>query len=184
MTEVNLDHFESPIGTLMIAWVGDGLCALGFDDREERMAASLKARFGKIALTKTDDSGRFKRPLEEYFAGDLTALDRIPVDTGGTPFQQRVWQMLRQIPAGKTATYGELALKLSSLGAARAVGLANAVNPVAVVVPCHRVIGADGRLVGYGGGLDRKRWLLSHEAMRGTLQVACTPSPGRPATAP
>jgi methylated-DNA-[protein]-cysteine S-methyltransferase len=85
------------------------------------------------------------------------------VDTGGTPFQQNVWRLLREIPAGKTATYGELAAKLGSPGAARAVGMANGMNPVAIVVPCHRVIGSAGKLVGYGGGIDRKRWLLTHE---------------------
>ena len=102
--------------------------------------------------------------MDDYFAGDIAAIDRIAVDTGGTPFQQSVWRLLRLIPPGTTATYGELAAKLNSPGAARAVGLANGSNPVAIVVPCHRVIGAGGKLVGYGGGLDRKRWLLSHES--------------------
>ena len=164
MTELNLDRMESPIGSLMLAWHGETLCALGFDDREERMTGALQTRFGGVSLKAGRDSGHFRRCLDEYFAGDLAALERVSVDTGGTPFQQSVWRLLRQIPAGKTASYGELAAKLNSPGAARAVGLANALNPVAIVVPCHRVIGASGHLVGYGGGLDRKRWLLAHES--------------------
>lgn len=164
MTELQIDRMDSPIGTLLLVWRGDGLCALGWDDREDRLAEAMKARFGQVTLTRNQDSSVFRLPLEEYFAGELAALDRVMVDTGGTPFQQGVWNLLRQIPPGQTATYGGLAAKIGSPGAARAVGLANAVNPVAIVVPCHRVIGAGGQLVGYGGGLDRKRWLLSHES--------------------
>lgn len=164
MTELQMDRVESPIGSLLLAWRGETLCALGFDDREERMAGALKKRFGEVTLRPSQDSHHFRRCLDDYFAGDFAALERVEVDTGGTPFQQSVWRMLRLIPAGKTAAYGELAAKLDSPGAARAVGLANALNPVAIVVPCHRVIGSAGQLVGYGGGLDRKRWLLAHEA--------------------
>jgi methylated-DNA-[protein]-cysteine S-methyltransferase len=169
MTELLIDRMASPIGSLLLAWRGETLCALGFDDREERMADALKRRFGEVKLMRSQDSRHFRRCLDEYFAGDLPALERIAVDTGGTPFQQSCWRLLRRIPAGKTATYGELAAKLGSPAAARAVGLANAMNPVAIIVPCHRVIGSGGRLVGYGGGLDRKRWLLAHES-RGTLR--------------
>ena len=164
MTELEMDRVDSPIGSLLLAWRGETLCALGFDDREERMAGALKVRFGDVKVTAGKDSQYFRRCLEEYFAGEMAALDRVAVDTGGTPFQQRVWRLLREIPAGTTTTYGELAAQLDSPGAARAVGLANATNPVAIVVPCHRVIGAGGNLTGYGGGLDRKRWLLAHEA--------------------
>jgi methylated-DNA-[protein]-cysteine S-methyltransferase len=164
MTELHMDRMDSPIGSLLLAWRGEVLCALGFDDREGRMAESLRIRFGAVDLIPGNDSNYFRGCLEEYFAGDLAALDRIAVDTGGTPFQQSVWRLLRLIPAGKTASYGELAAKLHSPGASRAVGMANGMNPVAIVVPCHRVIGSNGKLVGYGGGLDRKRWLLSHES--------------------
>jgi methylated-DNA-[protein]-cysteine S-methyltransferase len=159
-----MDRIESPIGSLLLAWRGEALCALEFDDREERLAGALKSRFGEVSLTPGNGAKLFHRCLDEYFAGDLAALDRIAVDTGGTLFQQSVWRLLRLIPPGTTATYGELAAKLNSPGAARAVGLANGSNPVAIVVPCHRVIGAGGKLVGYGGGLDRKRWLLAHES--------------------
>jgi methylated-DNA-[protein]-cysteine S-methyltransferase len=163
MTELCIDHMTSPVGNLLLVWRGEALCALGFDDREDRMAASLKGRFGPVKFSRAEDPHGFRPCLEEYFAGDLDALERIAVDTGGTPFQQNVWRLLREIPAGKTATYGELAAKLGSPGAARAVGMANGMNPVAIVVPCHRVIGSAGKLVGYGGGIDRKRWLLTHE---------------------
>lgn len=101
--------------------------------------------------------------LRRYFAGDLAVLDTIPVELNGTPFQKRVWQALRRIPSGSTISYADLARRIGSPSAIRAVGTANGANPVAVIVPCHRVIGSDGRLTGYGGGLDRKQWLLSHE---------------------
>ena len=100
--------------------------------------------------------------LDAYFAGDLTTFD-LPLAARGTPFQQRVWALLREIPYGTTTTYGALAVRLGSPGASRAVGLANGRNPVGVVVPCHRVVGSDGKLTGYAGGLDVKRWLLAHE---------------------
>jgi methylated-DNA-[protein]-cysteine S-methyltransferase len=101
--------------------------------------------------------------LGAYFAGDLHAIDPLETRTGGTHFQQRVWTELRRIPAGGTITYGELARRIGRPAACRAVGLANGSNPISIVVPCHRVIGADGQLTGYGGGIARKRWLLDHE---------------------
>src|SRR5208283_2077845 len=97
------------------------------------------------------------------FAGDLRVLDLLPVETGGTAFQRQVWQSLREIPCGTTVSYGQLAERIGRPSAVRAVGLANGANPVAVVVPCHRVIGSNGSLTGYGGGIERKRWLLNHE---------------------
>src|SRR5439155_26921038 len=101
--------------------------------------------------------------LRRYLDGELHALDDIDVDLGGTPFQQRVWAALRKIPVGVTRSYGELARAIGKPAAVRAVGLANGKNPVSLVVPCHRVIGSDGKLVGYGGGIERKRWLPPHE---------------------
>jgi methylated-DNA-[protein]-cysteine S-methyltransferase len=101
--------------------------------------------------------------LEAYFAGDLAALDGVTTRTAGTEFQQQVWAALRTIPVGATASYGEIAAQIGQKGAARAVGAANNRNPVAIVIPCHRVIGANGALVGYGGGLERKLLLLRHE---------------------
>lgn len=102
------------------------------------------------------------RQLAEYFRGDRTTFD-LPLATGGTPFQQQVWNALMRIPYGATASYGDVARWIRRPDAVRAVGAANGANPIAIVVPCHRVIGADGRLVGYGGGLERKRWLMAHE---------------------
>jgi methylated-DNA-[protein]-cysteine S-methyltransferase len=101
--------------------------------------------------------------VHAYFAGDLSAIERLAVVTGGTDFQREVWAALRRIPAGRTLSYGALATQLGRPKAVRAVGLANGANPIGIVVPCHRVIGADGSLTGYGGGLERKRWLLAHE---------------------
>ena len=101
--------------------------------------------------------------IETLFAGAPHAIESIEVRTGGTPFQRRVWNALRRIPSGVTQSYGELARAIGKPGAARAVGLANGTNPVVIVVPCHRVIGADGSLTGFGGGIERKRWLLEHE---------------------
>ena len=104
--------------------------------------------------------------LSAYFAGDLQALADIPVVLHGTPFQRRVWERLREVPAGRTATYGAIAAAIGARSAVRAVGAANGANPVSIIVPCHRIIGATGGLVGYGGGLERKRWLLDHESRR------------------
>jgi methylated-DNA-[protein]-cysteine S-methyltransferase len=104
-----------------------------------------------------------RRAFEDYFAGDIRALERLPVETVGTAFQRKVWAALKRIPAGETRSYGQLAAAIGEPDAARAVGLANGQNPIAIVIPCHRVIGADGSLTGFGGGLPRKRWLLTHE---------------------
>jgi methylated-DNA-[protein]-cysteine S-methyltransferase len=101
--------------------------------------------------------------LQAYFAGDVSALESIPVDPEGTRFERRVWRTLQRIPAGKTLTYGEIARKLGSPNAARAVGGACGRNPIVLVIPCHRVIGSNGSLTGFGGGIERKRWLLQHE---------------------
>jgi methylated-DNA-[protein]-cysteine S-methyltransferase len=109
------------------------------------------------------DPLRVESTFRDYFDGGFALLDGIRVETGGTPFQRRVWQVLRTIPAGETWSYLEVARAVGAAEAVRAVGAANGANPVAIVVPCHRVIGSNGRLVGYGGGLERKRWLLAHE---------------------
>ena len=101
--------------------------------------------------------------LQAWFAGDLRAFDGLSITTGGTEFQRRVWAALRDIPAGETRSYGQLAAAIGQPTAVRAVGLANGANPVGIVTPCHRVIGAGGALTGYAGGVERKRWLLEHE---------------------
>ncbi len=160
-----IDRIESEIGELLVVCDGESLCILDFAGCEPRMTASLAARYGGVHLKDADDPLGFGTRIREDLAGDLDALDDIPVATGGTDFQRRVWPALRAIPVGTTISYGGLAKRLGKPGASRAVGMANSLNPVAIVVPCHRVIGADGRLTGYAGGLERKRWLLAHEGV-------------------
>jgi methylated-DNA-[protein]-cysteine S-methyltransferase len=162
-----LDRIPSPVGELLAVTDAQGrLRALDFEDYEPRLARLLGRHYGAAAAAPP--SGRAPAPLREaldaYFAGRLDAIDAISVETGGTDFQRRVWAALRRIPAATTTSYGALADALGAPSASRAVGLANGSNPICIVVPCHRVIGADGRLTGYGGGLPRKRWLLAHEA--------------------
>jgi methylated-DNA-[protein]-cysteine S-methyltransferase len=141
--------------------------ALDFHDFEARMRRLLRLHYGgdgrDFVLKSRRVPAAIRQALAHYFAGDLTAIDSIPVTTGGTSFQREVWAALRRIRPGTTLSYGTLAQELGRPKSVRAVGLANGANPIAVVVPCHRVIGADASLTGYGGGIDRKRWLLTHE---------------------
>ena len=160
---LDVSEFRSPIGTLVLA-VRDGvLCALVFAEGWAHHRARLTRRFGAVAFRRAQDRAGVSGRLAAYFAGDLHALDGLAVDAGGAPFQRRVWAALRRIPPGETVSYQTLARRIGSPAAVRAVGAANGANPVGIVVPCHRVIGADGRLTGYAGGLARKRWLLAHE---------------------
>ena len=164
-------RLDTPIGELIALARAGALCALAFGDGRYDPLAPLRARFGDLPVEDADPldvGGRFR----DYFRGRLDALDGLSVDPGGTPFQQRVWAVLRTIPPGRTLSYLEVARRVGAEEAVRAVGAANGRNPIAIVVPCHRVIGADGRLVGYGGGLERKRWLLAHE--RAPLAPAAT----------
>lgn len=158
-----LDRLSSPMGDLLLVWQGEALRALDFGDNEARLERILQARYGTHRLTPAHTPASLRRPIEAYFEGELTAIDHVPVEANGTPFQEQVWKALREIPAGRTASYGELAARIGRPEASRAVGLANGSNPAGIVVPCHRVIGASGALTGYGGGIDRKRWLLRHE---------------------
>jgi methylated-DNA-[protein]-cysteine S-methyltransferase len=170
-----VDSFLSPIGSVSLASDGRALCALDFEGRDD-FARRLRARFGEgAALRETADPQGFTSRARAYFAGELDALADVPVDGGGSDFQRRVWTALREIPPGETRTYSALAARLGLPRAARAVGHANARNPIAVAVPCHRVIGADGTLTGYGGGLERKHWLLAHESARLPLFAAAAP---------
>ena len=162
MTTVARVRFESPVGTLEGFAHEGALCAFSFADGRYNPLATVTARLGPVQVLDGDPLGVEAR-FREYFDGGLELLDDLPVDTGGTPFQRRVWQVLRTIPVGKTWSYLDVARRVGAPEAVRAVGAANGANPVAIVVPCHRVIGSNGRLVGYGGGLDRKRWLLAHE---------------------
>lgn len=159
-----LDRVASPVGEVqLVVDVGGAVRALDFHDYEDRLRRLLRLHYGAVVLTEGRAPEAVRRALEAYFAGDLAAFDAIRVETGGTVFQRAVWRALRDIPAGETRTYGQLAQAVGSPKAVRAVGLANGANPVGVIVPCHRVIGANGTLTGYAGGLERKRWLLAHE---------------------
>lgn len=166
MTRLLVDRLETPIGLLVIVADGDGvLRAVDWQDHEDRRTRLLARHGGRDAtLEDASDPGGLTSALRAYFAGDLSAIDDLPVTTNGTAFQREVWAALREIPCGRTISYGELARRIGRPDAVRAVGLANGANPIGVVVPCHRVIGGDGSLTGYGGGLARKRWLLAHEA--------------------
>ncbi|HLH49194.1 MAG TPA: methylated-DNA--[protein]-cysteine S-methyltransferase [Roseiarcus sp.] len=161
---LQLDRLASPIGAILLVSDECGaLRALDFEEYETRMARLLRLHYGAVELIHRAAPDATKRALGAYFAGDLEVLAPLQTATGGSLFQRGVWAALRKIPPGATTTYGELAAKLGRPGASRAVGLANGANPIAIVVPCHRVIGANGALTGYGGGLPRKRWLIDHE---------------------
>lgn len=160
-----LDRLPSPIGTMLVVFDDqDRLRALDWVDYEERMLLLLRRQYrpDHPSLRDARAPAAITDGLNAYFDGALDAVDTIAVHTGGTPFQRAVWQALRQIPAGTTTTYSALAADLARPAARRAVGAANGANPICIVVPCHRVIGATG-LTGYGGGLHRKQWLLTHE---------------------
>ena len=153
----------APFAEILIAVDQGRLCALDFAGFEARMHALLAKRYKNYDFEEKSNPCGFADCLRSYLNGELTSLDGIPVSTGGTEFQQQAWAALRQIPAGRTATYGEQAVRIGRPRAVRAIGAANGQNPVAIVVPCHRVIGSSNNLTGYAGGLDTKRWLLSHE---------------------
>jgi methylated-DNA-[protein]-cysteine S-methyltransferase len=163
---LRLERLPTPTGAMLIVSDDqDRLRAVDWQDHEERMLRLLRRRYGEgaVALVEAKGKSTASQALEGYFEGELKALDGAPVATQGTIFQSEVWAALRQIPPGSTLSYGALAARIGRPKAVRAVGLANGSNPIALFVPCHRVIGADSSLTGYGGGIDRKRWLLAHE---------------------
>jgi methylated-DNA-[protein]-cysteine S-methyltransferase len=165
MIELLVDRVDSPVGTLLLVSDGRRLCALDFHDYAARMERLLRARYGEYRLRDGEAPAGVSSALRAYFGGDAGAVDAIEADTGGTPFQREVWVALREIPAGTTETYGALARRIGKPSGARAVGITNALNPIAIVVPCHRLIGANATLTGYAGGLHRKDWLLRHEGV-------------------
>ena len=163
----NLDRLPTPIGTALLVTDADGLLrALDWEDYEPRMKALLRLHYGAVDLKNARAPSGLRAALTGYFNGDLDRLAAIEWRVAGTLFQQKVWNALLGISAGTTLSYGALAAKLEMPRAVRAVGHANGSNPISVVVPCHRLIGANGSLVKYGGGLQRKRWLLLHEGVR------------------
>lgn len=164
---LHVEQLSSPLGPmLLLSDDQQTLRMLDWVDCQERMDRLLRRQYG-LGQTRTLASARrtaARNAIEAYFSGDLTAIDSLPVANGGTDFQRQVWAALRTIPAGQTCSYGQLAATIDRPKAVRALGLANGANPIAIVVPCHRVIGANGTLTGYGSGIARKRWLLDHEA--------------------
>jgi methylated-DNA-[protein]-cysteine S-methyltransferase len=161
-----IDRIDTPIGELLLVADQDGqVRAIDWADHESRMLRLLGIHYGKngFQLEPAYNPHGLRDAIVRYFSGDVAAIDGVPVQTSGTPFQRSVWCELRRIPSGTPVSYGKLAERIARPKAVRAVGLANGANPIGIVVPCHRVIGSDGSLTGYGGGLERKRWLLEHE---------------------
>lgn len=163
MTGLRTYRFGSPIGDMVAVCTDGRIVALDFADCTARMERLLHRRYAAFRFRNAAGPHPVVTALAAYFDGELEALRGLDIDPGGTPFQLQVWNALRDVPAGTTQNYAQLACAVGRPKAARAVGAANARNPLAVVVPCHRLIGACGGLTGYAGGLDRKRWLLEHE---------------------
>ena len=162
----NLDRLPTPIGTALLVTDADGLLrALDWEDYELRMRELLRLHYGAVNLQDARAPRDLRTALTGYFKGDLDRLGTIQWRVAGTPFQQKVWNALPKIAAGTTLSYGALATRIGVPRAVRALGHANGSNPISVVLPCHRLIGANGSLVKYGGGLERKRWLLRHEGV-------------------
>jgi methylated-DNA-[protein]-cysteine S-methyltransferase len=167
---ITIDEVLSPIGPLTVAEHAGRVCLVHFGADGADVETSLERWYpGDERVRARIESIRLV--LHQYFAGDCRAVDDVGVELNGTPFQRKVWTALRDIPAGSTLSYADLARRISEPRAVRAVGAANGANPVAVIVPCHRVIGADGTLTGYGGGLERKQWLLAHEGALARLPL-------------
>jgi methylated-DNA-[protein]-cysteine S-methyltransferase len=161
---LTLDRMPTPIGIALLAIDEAGfLRAFDWTDHGDRQLRLMTRYNGPVPIEEGRAPAAIRAALDAYFEGDLAAITRIPWRARGTPFQLSCWRALCEIPAGTTASYGQQALRIGKPAAVRAVGLANGANPIGLVVPCHRVIGANGTLTGYGGGLHRKRWLLRHE---------------------
>ncbi len=179
--ELLLDRIDTPLGELvLIADHAARLRAVDWTDYEPRMLRLLGLHYGKngYRLGARRNPGGLSDALASYFAGDVDAIDAIGVQTAGTPFQRSVWRELRRIPCGEVISYATLAQRIARPSAVRAVGHANGSNPLTIVVPCHRVVGSDGSLTGYAGGLSRKRWLNEHELRHGkhAKSVQVTPA--------
>jgi len=162
----SFDRLATPIGPALLVTDAEGaLRAFDWEDHAQRIKGLLRLQYGVVDLKEARAPKAIRSALADYFHGNLDALNGIEWRIAGTPFQRKVWNALPKIPAGTTMTYGALAAKLGSPNAMRAVGHANGSNPISVVIPCHRLIGANGALIKYGSGLERKRWLLRHEGV-------------------
>lgn len=168
MKLLQLDQISSPLGTIMLVVDDGAICGLEFADQgANRLYPFLERRYGAFVLEPVTDPDGFSSAIQAYFGGDLAVINALPIHVEGTAFQCRVWAALRTITVGSVLSYGALAAQLGAPLAARAVGAANGQNPISIIVPCHRLVGADRRLVNYGGGLNRKAWLLRHEGAVG-----------------
>lgn len=173
VVDLTLSRLSSPIGDiLLVADSGGVVRALDFHDYEPRMLRLLSRHYPQFTLTLGSAPASAAGAIDAYFGGDAMALHTLAIETGGTDFQRAIWRALRTIPAGQTWTYGRLATVIGRPAAVRAAGLANGANPIALIVPCHRVIGANGALTGYAGGMERKAWLLAHEARVASTGIA------------
>jgi methylated-DNA-[protein]-cysteine S-methyltransferase len=172
----------SPLGEIVIATRELSICVLEFTDVWPRAALRLGRALPGTELTPGDDPAGVVPRLDAYFRGDLESLTDLRIEPRGTAFQQRVWSALRTIRPGCPITYRDLARRVGCPSGFRAVGAANGLNSLAIVVPCHRVVGADGRLCGYAGGLERKQWLLDHEARHAPRTAGRTDLPATPVT--
>lgn len=168
------DELDTPLGRMLVITEASGtLRLIAWLEGQPKLEPAVLAYASDLrySLRAAENPGGATRALRDYFEGDLGALERLAVAEIGTPFQRKVWRALRGIARGTTLSYGELARRIGQPQAVRAVGLANGQNPINLVVPCHRVIGANGSLTGYGGGLTRKRWLLMHERALQELEL-------------
>lgn len=156
-------HLATPVGEITLVTYEAELMALSFAGRDQELRTYLERRISGYELQPATHESLSAKKILAYFNGELHALGELEVSPRGTEFQQSVWTALRDIQPGTTASYGEVAGAIGNPGASRAVGLANRHNPIALVVPCHRVIGANGKLTGFAGGIERKAWLLEHE---------------------
>ena len=168
MLTLTRHRLPSPIGTmLLLCDEQQRLRALDWEDHEPRLRLLLRRQYGDaVRIVETSKASPACRAMAAYFAGELKAIERIEIKTAGSEFQHKVWDALRKVPVGTTMSYAQMAAKIGSPAAIRAAGAANGANPISIVVPCHRLVGSDGKLVKYGGGLHRKDWLLRHEGAR------------------
>ena len=164
MTDLSKMTYESPIGAMDMVMQGDKLVYLDFADNPERFERLLRVRFGDFQIRSGPRTSPIHKALDDYFRHGDDRFQGIAMETHGTAFQRQVWQALQEIPAGTTIDYSTLAKRVGKPRAVRAAGTSNGRNPIAIIIPCHRVVGRDGTLRGYAGGEDRKRWLIEHEA--------------------
>ena len=162
--KLEIGDVDTPLGGLRFARGSGRVVGLAFADRFGDVERALERRLGELELCAVSGADDTSARLSAYFDGDLASLDGVEIELLGSDFQYAVWTALRAVPAGATISYAALARAIGRASAVRAVGAANGANPLWLVVPCHRAIGSNGRLVGYGGGVERKRWLLAHEA--------------------